>query len=208
MLGLDVVGHPIRVRILRFLGHGDAASLPELARAAGVHRNTVRAHVTALEDAGVLVSSAEQPRGRGRPRLRYRLRGDWSPPTVDYRGLAELLAAALAMAEIDPARLERIGREWGRYLLGRPGGGQSDHHIPRVLGQLGFSATLHDDAVDLTRCPCPLVSPPRPELVCRLATAAVDGVLAGAADGRRVAAAHHDHVGRACTVTLQRVADA
>ena len=202
MLGLDVVSHPIRVAILRFIGQREAASLPELAQAAGVHRNTVRPHVTALEDAGVLEATSEEPRGRGRPRLRYRLRGDWSPPTVDYRGLAELLAAAVAMTKVEPARLDRLGREWGRYLLGRPGGGDADVHVPRALAQLGYAAEVRGDAVELTACPCPLVSPSQPDLVCRLAVAALDGVLAGVTDGRRVGTRAHDPARRRCRIGL------
>jgi hypothetical protein len=31
--------------------------------------------------------------------------------------MAELLAAALARAEVDEAQLRRIGADWGRYLL-------------------------------------------------------------------------------------------
>jgi predicted ArsR family transcriptional regulator len=202
MRGLDVVAHPIRARILGFLGQRDSASLPELAEAAGVHRNTVRPHVAALEDAGVLETESETPRGRGRPRRRFRLRAEWSSPTADFRGLAELLAAALATADIDGDRLDSLGRDWGRFLLGRPGGGRADHEIPRALGKLGFSADVRDGAVELSSCPCPLVSPPRPELVCRLATATVDGVLAGAGDVRCVAGATHDPVRRRCSVRL------
>jgi predicted ArsR family transcriptional regulator len=202
MRGLDVVAHPIRARILGFLGQRDSASLPELAEAAGVHRNTVRPHIAALEDAGVLETANDAPRGRGRPRRHFRLRAEWSSPTADFRGLAELLAAALALAQVDADRLDELGREWGRFLLGRPGGGRADHEIPRALGRLGFSVEVRDGAVQLRSCPCPLVSPPRPELVCRLATAAVDGVLAGAGDARCVAGATHDPDRRRCSVRL------
>src|SRR5918997_1721226 len=85
MRGLDVVAHPIRARILGFLVQRDSASLPELAEAAGVHRNTVRPHITALEDAGVLETANEAPRGPGRPRRHFRLRPEWSSPTADFR---------------------------------------------------------------------------------------------------------------------------
>jgi predicted ArsR family transcriptional regulator len=199
---LDVVAHPIRARILGFLGQRGSASLHELAEAAGVHRNTVRPHIAALEDAGVLETESEAPRGRGRPRRRFRLGADWTSPTADFRGLAELLAAALAMADVDGDRLDGLGREWGRFLLGRPGGGRADHEIPRALARLGFSAEVRDGAVRLSACPCPLVSPPRPELVCRLAISALDGVLAGAGDGRRIADADHDPARRRCSARL------
>ena len=134
--------------------------------------------------------------------VRFRLHAEWSSPTADFRGLAELLAAALAVAEVDADRLDGLGREWGRYLLGRPGGGRADHEIPRALGRLGFSGEVRDGAVQLSSCPCPLVSPPRPELVCRLAEAVVDGVLASAGDERCVAGATHDPVRRRCSVRL------
>ena len=203
MLTLDLVGHPVRVAILRLLGGREKASLHELAEALGMHRNTVRPHVAALKDAGALSVTRDEPRGRGRPPLRYRLRADWAPPTVDYRGLAELLAAAVEVSQIDDEHLDSVGKEWGRYLLGRPLGGRADEHIPRALGRLGFSAEMRDDVVGLSACPCPLVSPGRPELVCRLAAAAVDGVLTGASDSRRVAACATDHARRRCTIELQ-----
>jgi predicted ArsR family transcriptional regulator len=203
MSALDLVAHPIRLRIVRHLADRGPASLHELARAARVHRNTARPHVAALEDAGVVLGDTERRSGRGRPHLRYRLMGDWSPPTVDYRGLAELLAAAVAMAAIDPAQLDHLGREWGRYLAGRPGARPAAPVIPPALERLGFIADVRADAVELSACPFPLVSPRRPEIVCRLAAAAVDGVLAGTADGRCVAARSHDTGRRRCTLTLQ-----
>lgn len=207
MLTLDSISHPIRVAILRFFGGCETASLPEIADAVGVHRNTVRPHVAALEDAGALAATRDEPRGRGRPALRYRLRPEWVLPTVSYRGLAELLAAALDLSQIEPQRLDGLGREWGRYLLGRPGGGQADAQIPRVLERLAFNAEVKDDVVRLGACPCPLVSPGRPDLVCRLAAAAIDGLLAGASDGRRVATRTNDHAQRRCTVALQAAPD-
>ncbi|MBW3652935.1 MAG: hypothetical protein KY433_04935 [Actinobacteria bacterium] len=41
------------------------------------------------------------------------------------------------------------------------------------------------------------------ELICRLAAAAIDGVLTGASDGRRVAECATDHARRRCTITLR-----
>lgn len=202
MLTLDMVAHPIRVAILRFLDRREKASLHELAEGLEMHRNTLRPHVAALEDAGALATTRDEPSGRGRPALRYRLRPDWAPPTVDYRGLAELLAAAVEVSQIDDERLDGVGREWGRYLLGRPLGGRADDELPRALGRLGFNAEVHDDVVELSVCPCPLVSPARPALVCRLTAATVDGVLAGASDARRVAGRANDHARRCCTLTL------
>ena len=188
-------------------GLREQTSLHELAEGLEMHRNTLRPHVAALEDAGALATTRDTPSGRGRPALRYRLRADWAPPTVDYRGLAELLAAAVNVSQIDDERLDAVGREWGRYLLGRPLGRRADADIPRALARLGFSAEVHDDVVELSACPCPLVSPGRPDLVCRLTAAAVEGVLAEASDGRRVGARVNDHDLRCCTLRLRQPTD-
>src|SRR5436190_2007968 len=51
----------------------DGLDVPELAQRLGLHANTIRWHLAALADAGV-VSSAPHPRaGRGRPRIVYRV---------------------------------------------------------------------------------------------------------------------------------------
>ncbi len=203
MSALDLVADPVRLRILRHLAERGPASLQELARAARVHRNTARPHVAALQDAGVLVGDTERRSGRGRPRLRYRLHGEWSPPTVDHRGLAELLAAVVITAGIDDAQLDRLGREWGRWLAGRPGGRRAAPVTPAALERRGFIARVGPAAVELSACPCALVCPQRPTAICTLAAAAVDGVLDGTADGRRVAARAHDPARRRCTLTLE-----
>ena len=59
---------------MRALEERGRASLPELAEAAGVHPNTLRAHVLELESAGLLVSERRAlPSSRGRPGIDYRL---------------------------------------------------------------------------------------------------------------------------------------
>src|SRR5689334_4831777 len=118
---LDAIADPIRLRVVRHLSEAPAATLPELAAVAGVHLNTVRPHVLELEHAGVLTRERQAPDGRGRPPVQYRLAGDWRPPTSDYLGLAELLAATLLRSEPSALDLRAVGVEWGRWLLGRPG---------------------------------------------------------------------------------------
>ena len=51
---LDAVADPVRLRIVRHLADGGSATLAELADVAGVHPNTIRSHVAALEAADVL----------------------------------------------------------------------------------------------------------------------------------------------------------
>src|SRR3954454_7869674 len=98
MTRLDAVADPIRLRIVRRLAEVPSATLPELAEAAGVHLNTVRPHVQALEDAAGVTRQTQPPQGRGRPPIAYRLVDGWTPPTTDFLGLAELLASTLLRA--------------------------------------------------------------------------------------------------------------
>src|SRR5437588_344046 len=95
MLPLELIADPIRLRILRRLAAEDTAGLNELADAAEVHLNTVRPHLAALEEGGVIVRERGEPVGRGQPPAVYRLAPGIALPTADFRGLAELLAAAV-----------------------------------------------------------------------------------------------------------------
>src|SRR3954452_23086546 len=117
---MEGIWHPVRRAMVERAAEGPA-TLPELAEAAGVHLNTARSHVAALAEAGALqVAEATPHIGRGRPSLRYRLADDFTVPTSDFRGLAELLATAVARGDQTPEELQRVGEDWGRYLAGRP----------------------------------------------------------------------------------------
>ena len=202
MSRLDAIADPVRLRIVRHLADHPGASLPELAESAGVHLNTARPHAAALEAAAVIEREPAPPSGRGRPRLGYRLVPGWSPPTADFRGLAELLAAAVLRTGPDPGELRAVGEEWGRFLQGRPGGHDVHVDLPRALGQLGFDAHVDGDTVELASCPCPLVLPDRPELVCGLAASVVEGVLSGSGSELTVAGGSHDQDRRRCSLEL------
>jgi predicted ArsR family transcriptional regulator len=204
MTRLDAIADPVRLRIVRHLADAPGATLPELARAAGVHLNTARPHVVALEEAGVLSRERQRSQGRGRPAVGYRLAHDWSPPTTDFRGLAELLAATLLRASSRAADVRAVGLEWGRYLLGRPGAHAIGHDLPLALERLGFNASVIGGTLELSACPCSLVLPDRPELMCELAVAVADGVLAGSGSGLRVGRRVHNPDARRCTVGLER----
>lgn len=201
---LDAIADPVRLRLVRHLSERPGASLPELAEAAGVHLNTARTHASALEDAGVIAREPAAPAGRGRPRVGYRLAAGWSPPTTDFRGLAELLGAVLARAGQDASDLRAVGLEWGRYLHGRPGGRDGvERALPSALERLGFDARVEGSTLELSACPCSLVLPDRPELVCELAAAVADGVLAGSGSTLRVGRRDHDPAARRCSMALE-----
>jgi predicted ArsR family transcriptional regulator len=203
---LDAVADPVRLRVVRHLARHDSATLGELADAAGVHLNTIRAHVASLEEAEVLVSTQKPASGPGRPATEYRLADGWGLSSTDFLELAGLLAAALVRSRPDTEALRATGADWGRYLVGRPGRHDVATQVPLALERLGFHADVAGETVRITGCPCTAVSPDHPEVVCALASGLVDGVLA--ASGSDVRVAHHDAnpEARRCTLLLTKVA--
>ena len=205
MLDLDALAHPTRLSFVRHLAEHGSASLRELAAAAGVHLNTARPNVVELERAGLLEREHTAPSGRGRPQVRYQLVEGFRPPTADYRGLAEVLAAALLRAGQGPAQMRAVGLEWGRYLLGRPGVHEVERELPRALEQLGYQARLANSTLHLSACPCSLILPDQPQLICELAMAVADGVLLAAHNHLRIAERQHDPQRRSCLARLETV---
>jgi predicted ArsR family transcriptional regulator len=202
---LDAVADPVRLRIVRHLARHDSATLGELADVAGVHVNTVRGHVAALEDASVLVSTQKAATGPGRPAAEYRLADGWGLSSTDFLELAGLLAAALVRTRPDAEALRATGADWGRYLVGRPGSHDVTVEVPRALERLGFHADVSGGTVRISGCPCAVVSPDHPEVVCALATGLVEGVLAASGSDVRVSEHDADPAGRRCTLHLTRV---
>lgn len=203
VMPLDAIADPVRLRIVRRLADGSAAGVPELAAAAQVHANTVRPHLAALEEAGILSRDRAAPAGRGQPPVRWRLAPGFTLPTADFRGLAELLATAVLRGARKPDELRALGLEWGRFLLGRPGAHAIADELPLALEGLGFGARLAKGKLILTACPCPVVLPDRPDMICRLTLAVVDGFLAGAGSPLRVVESEHDPARRSCTACLR-----
>ena len=174
----------------------------DLADAAGVHENTVRAHVAVLEEAGLIASEPRPVTGPGRPGIQWRITPQGERIGYDFLGVAELLAAVVARAGMPPEQLRQVGEEWGRYLVGRPGRYDLRERVPEILGRLGFDASVEEDRVRLTGCPCPAIAPDHPTLICELVTGVVAGVLGAVGASRRVGGAEHDTARRDCRITL------
>jgi len=200
---LDAVADPVRARLVRRLAANGTASLDELASAAGVHANTARAHIQALEAEGFVERSAEPAGARGRPRAVFNLRQGWTLPDEGFLAMAELLAAALGASRPDPRALRRLGVRWGRRVAATDGPGDPQAELVRVLSRLGFDARIDGKRLLLSGCPCPLVSPERPALVCKLVDAVVDGILEGAGSDLHAVRHEHDPANRSCSAVLQ-----
>jgi predicted ArsR family transcriptional regulator len=199
---LDAVADPVRLRVVRHLAEGGSATLAELADVAGVHLNTIRVHVAALERADVLQSAQKAASGPGRPAVEYRLVDGWGLSSTDFLELAGLLAAALVRTTPDAEALRATGADWGRYLVGRPGRRDVEAELPRALERLGFHAAVSGELVQISGCPCAVVSPDHPEIVCALATGLVEGILAASGSDRRVAEHDKHPERRRCTLRL------
>jgi predicted ArsR family transcriptional regulator len=202
---IAAIAHPVRLRVLQHLTETDAASIPDLAQAAGVHENTVRAHISALEEAGLLVSESRAPAGPGRPGIQYRLTPEGDRVDQEFMGMGELLAAVVSRAGVDREQLHEVGKDWGRYLVGRPGTHPIEERIPDVLNRLGFQAAVVDGEVRLTGCPCPLLAADDPYMICALASGVIDGVLLACGADRSLGSEHHDPAARNCTIELVQV---
>lgn len=200
---LDAVADPVRSRLVRRLASGGPASLEELADAAGIHPNTARSHLAALEADGFLERHRSPTEGPGRPRTIFSLRESWTVPDDGFLAMAELLGAALGATRPDARALRRLGARWGRKAVAAARPEDASDELLRILARLGFDARVEGDRLLLTGCPCPLISHERPALVCRLVDAVVEGILDGAGSGLTAVRAEHDPAARSCSAVLQ-----
>jgi len=174
-----------RARVAGALREAPAGlDVPQLSALLGLHPNTIRWHLGGLAEDG-LVSSTPQPRrGRGRPRIVYRLEPDREPGTRDeYRLLATVLSGTLAERDDGAAAAERAGRAWGRYLVPRPlplvrvddGGARTT--VTALLADQGFSPETGDSEIRMRRCPFHDLAEAQPEIVCAVHRGLIDGAF-------------------------------
>jgi predicted ArsR family transcriptional regulator len=204
---LEAIADPVRLALVRHLASaGESRSLQELSDVAGVHSNTARAHLRALVGARVVEREHLTGGGRGRPSVRYRLASEWTVPSTDLRELAALLAAIALRGVRSRSQRSEVARDWGRHLAGAPGVRNYGAALRRALERLGADTSVAPQSLELTACPCPLVAPDHPELVCDLLMAAADGVLERCGASTRIGARTHDHATRRCRAELRPVA--
>lgn len=187
------LANPLRRRLVAGLRARDdeGRDVAELADDLGVHVNTVRAHLTVLEEAGLVVSEP-QPRDRpGRPRLAYRATAraaDVEADSPGYRFLAQMLAGYLSSTSQDPTETALgIGTAWGHHLIERPAPFEQldvPEGIDRVVGMLdeyGFAPQVDTDdgqpRITLRRCPFLDVARDHQDVVCSLHLGLVRGAL-------------------------------
>ncbi|KQV13362.1 hypothetical protein ASE03_14255 [Kitasatospora sp. Root187] len=162
-----------------------------LADALGLHPTTIRHHLTALVQAG-LVTVARQPvTGRGRPKLRYA-----AAPAHEqldaYRELVEVLAHGYGRLGAVQA-----GRDWGAELP--PDDAPLIERVRAAAERWGFRPEPGPDGELLLRdCPFLRTAERHPEVIC----AVHQGLLDALADGQDTVRLHPFSAPGVCSITI------
>jgi predicted ArsR family transcriptional regulator len=181
-----------------------AVDAVELATQIGLHVTTVRFHLDALCDEGVIVRTRVNLPGAGRPRTGYLAVEE----RLDYRILAELLAVELGQTvEVRARRAQRAGHKWAARVNASTetgadpagplrGDDDDDDALDRaalrttdVFTRMGFAAELADAA-----------HPPTPSSDTNAPTSARERIIRLHACPVRDLARSHPEVG--CAVHL------
>jgi predicted ArsR family transcriptional regulator len=170
-----------------------ALTLAALSGATGLHPNTLRDHLDALERGGLVRRRRAAPSGRGRPAWLYAA-VEQPHEASPYAGLTATLAAALlrtSTAASDEA--VRAGTEWGHDIArSRPAAGPPDaqRQVTGLLADFGFAPEPADvpGALRLTRCPLLEAARAHPDVVCGVHLGIVRGALAEYGDDSAAAA--------------------
>ncbi|WP_329494149.1 helix-turn-helix transcriptional regulator [Kitasatospora herbaricolor] len=168
----------------------DPLDIEQLARALDLHVTTVRHHLTALVEAGLVeVRRAGPAAGRGRPRLRYAA-APAREQLAAYRTLVEVLSLGYGADPAErSARAERAGRSWGAAEPDRAGDERdqagpaaSDQVLAeRVLAEaegwgFGPELTAGGARVLLHNCPFQQNAESHPEVVCAVHQGMLDAI--------------------------------
>ena len=174
------LAEPSRARLLGLLERaGSPLSAEQLAKRAGLHANTVRAHLDVLGEAG-LVTWRLEPRDRpGRPRRLFAPLP--RPETVarEHELLAGALAATLDPLPEGPRLAERSGRTWGRGVVDAPARSLDEglESVVRLLAERGFAPVAEGREITMCSCPFRELALRYQRIVCSLHKGLIDGAL-------------------------------
>jgi len=189
-----VLGDPSRLAIMEALAEGPHL-INELSEVTRLHRNTVRAHLARLEQAGLIETTRRAPIGPGQPAIEYRLADGLAPSGAEQRLLIQALLRLVAGAyragagELATAEGERIGRELGSGSA-FPTAAQAARQVTTVLRQLAFSPKLtsRDGSVEIALHSCPFevqADDPRGVIICAFHLGLIRGVVQASAPDDR-----------------------
>ena len=157
----------------------------ELAQTVGLHPNTAREHLEQLVLAGLVLSEAAAPSGRGRPAIRYRAEPSAAEEDPGaYRALATVLATELSQRPDATEAAIRAGERWGNAVVGEgaatPEPDAAVGELVRLLDELGFApdpALPGTRTIKLRRCPFGVLSRQRGDVVCATHLGLMRGAL-------------------------------
>lgn len=182
------LAEPSRVQILADITAHGPVDAQTLAERVGLHPNTVRAHLAALTDAGLVRSEQLRGPGRGRPRLAYSATGAEQTALRRYRLLAEILTTLVARSAADNRQeLEAIGEAWGHHLVDSPppfaqvAETEALDRLTTMLGESGFAPSVEQEAdgARILMRPCPFLelAHRHPDVVCPVHLGLMRGAL-------------------------------
>ncbi|MDO8147486.1 helix-turn-helix domain-containing protein [Isoptericola sp. b515] len=156
-----------------------------LARAAGLHQNTVREHLDALVERGLATRQAAAPAGRGRPAWLYRATDADPDAASEYAGLATALAEAIHRGPHPVDEAVAAGQGWGRDLARQRGAtpdrtaAAARREVVEMFDGMGFApeADARAATVRLTRCPLLEAAHRYPDVVCGVHLGLARGAL-------------------------------
>ncbi|OBH33584.1 transcriptional regulator [Mycobacterium sp. E342] len=176
-----------RLRVLEYVRAYSPVRVADAATALDLHPNTVREHLDAVVELGLVERSTATALGRGRPATLYRVSAaDPAVAVRDYAGLATALAGHLARTSAHPERdAQAAGIEWGRELIDVHGqaGGDPRQSVLEALARLGFAPDDEPDTsgahpgIALRRCPLLDAARRYPAIVCQVHLGIVEGML-------------------------------
>lgn len=160
--------------------------MADLSLLTGLHANTLREHLEALEAAGRIRRQHAAPTGPGRPPTLYQASDVDRSGVAEYAGLATALASTLHRTSPDPGRdAAEAGDQWGRELAARrggpaePGEDGARREVVSLLDEIGFAPEPDQDHAEVRLTRCPLLDTARryPDVVCAVHLGIVRGAL-------------------------------
>lgn len=181
------LGDPTRYEIFRRLADsGDSMDVSSLTEEFELNHNGIRQHLAKLVEAGLVIEYQARSKGRGRPRLLYRVDpaadSRWGH-TGPYEQLSLLLAEVLRTGDSP----EEVGRRAGRAEIGARqqihDGADAVDILLIEMARQGFDPQLEieGDNVEAHILTCPYASAAAadPEIVCSLHVGMVKGIAEG-----------------------------
>lgn len=154
----------------------------QLARSLQLHHNTVREHLDALAEAGLVAVSTTPSGRRGRPALHYTSAGpDPTQVVGSYLSLLDAIIEQLGDGEQARRQAVAIGRRWAELTPDNPASSTSQTSTSAAapvtataqlaamlphLSQMGFAPDFDGEQIILKACPLMTASRPPHRLVC------------------------------------------